>query len=178
MQSAANNDLSSGLRLKLVVAVIASLYFFWCAYDPYQWHLIDGVNLVIHEAGHLFFSPFGEFTMIAGGSLFQVIMPALFVGYFLYQRQLYSAALVLFWVGESVLNVSVYAGDAVALQLPLLGGEGSMHDWNYMLGSLNLLDSTTQVAGAIRLLGTIIIALASLGSFWFAKLKTIPADLV
>ncbi len=169
MQSAANNTLSSAVRLKLLVAAIASLYFFWCAYDPYQWHLIDGVNLVIHEAGHLIFSPFGEFMMIAGGSLFQVIMPALFVGYFLYQRQLYSAALVLFWVGESVLNVSVYAGDAVALQLPLLGGEGSMHDWNYLLSSLNLLDSTIQVAGAIRLLGTIIIALAAFGSFIFAK---------
>jgi hypothetical protein len=172
MQSATNNSLSSALRLKLLVAATASLYFFWCAYDPYQWHLIDGVNLVIHEAGHLFFRPFGEFMMIAGGSLFQVIMPALFVGYFLYKHQFYSAALVLFWVGESVLNVSVYAGDAVALQLQLLGGEGSMHDWNYMLSSLNLLDSTTQIAGAIRLLGTIIIALASFGSFMFAKRPT------
>ncbi|MFN2493443.1 MAG: hypothetical protein ABR501_11240 [Pyrinomonadaceae bacterium] len=66
---------------RLIVAVVASLYFFWGAYDPYQWHLIDGVNLLIHEAGHLFFRPLGEFMMIAGGSLFQVIMPALFVGY-------------------------------------------------------------------------------------------------
>ncbi len=72
-------------RAKLVIAIIASLHFFWCAYDPYQWHLIDGVNLVNHEAGHLIFSPFGEFLMIAGGSLFKVIMPALFVGYFWYQ---------------------------------------------------------------------------------------------
>ena len=56
-------------------------------------------------------------------------MPGLFVvGYFCYQQQFYSAAMVLFWVGESVLNVSVYAGDSVALQLPLLGGENSIHD--------------------------------------------------
>jgi hypothetical protein len=161
---------------KLVVAILASIYFFWCAYDPYQWHLIDGVNLVIHEAGHLVFSPFGEFMMIAGGSLFQVIMPALFVGYFVYQHQFYSAALVLFWVGESILNVSVYASDAVALQLPLLGGEGSTHDWNYMLSSLNLLGSTTQIAGAIRLLGTIVIALAAFGSFKFASRELTKAD--
>src|ERR1700704_5515947 len=153
--------------LKLTVAAFAVIYFFWCAYDPYQWHLIDGVNLVIHEAGHLIFAPFGEFMMIAGGSLFQVIMPALFVGYFSYHRKFYSAALVLFWVGESILNVSVYAGDSLALQLPLLGGESSIHDWNYMLSSLNLLSSTTQIAGAIRLLGTIAIALASLGAFKF-----------
>jgi len=156
-------------RPKLAVAVIASLYFLWCAYDPYQWHLIDGVNLVIHEAGHLIFSPLGEFMMIAGGSLFQVIVPALFVGYFWYHRKYYSAALVLFWVGESILNVSVYAGDSLALQLPLLGGQDSMHDWNYLLSSLNLLPATTQVAGAIRLLGTIIILLAVFGGIKFAR---------
>jgi hypothetical protein len=154
---------------KLVVAVIASLFFLWCAYDPYQWHLIDGVNLVIHEAGHLVFSPFGEFIMIAGGSLFQVIMPSLFFGYFLYHRKYYSAALVLFWVGESILNVSVYAGDSVALQLPLLGGQDSVHDWNYLLNSLNLLSATATITGVIRLLGTIVIALSALGSFIFAQ---------
>ncbi len=124
--------------LKLIVAVVASLYFFWCAYDPYQWHLIDGVNLLIHEAGHIIFSFLGEFMMIAGGSLFQIIMPALFAGYFAYQQNYYSAALVLFWVGESILNVSVYAGDSLALQLPLLGGPDTVHDWNYLLSSLRL----------------------------------------
>ena len=102
--------------------------------------------------------------MIAGGSLFQVIMPALFVGYFWYHGQYYSAALVLFWVGQSILNVSVYAGDSLALQLPLLGGQDSVHDWNYMLSSLNLLPATAKIAGAIRLLGTIVIALAAYGS--------------
>jgi hypothetical protein len=169
MQSLANNESAGMSKPKLAVAVIASLYFLWCAYDPSQWHLIDGVNLVIHEAGHLVFSPFGEFMMIAGGSLLQVIMPGLFVGYFIYKRQYYSAALVLFWVGESILNVSVYAGDSLALQLPLLGGQDSIHDWNYMLGVLGLLKSTAQIAGGIRLLGTLVIALAAVGSIMFAR---------
>ncbi len=156
-------------HLKLIVAAVASAYFFWCAYDPYQWHLIDGVNLVIHEAGHLIFRPLGEFMMLAGGSLFQVIMPALFVGYFVYHRKYYSAALVLFWVGESILNVSVYAGDALALQLSLLGGEDSVHDWNEMLTRLDLLQSTATIAGVIRSLGTLTIIAASVGAFVFAK---------
>jgi hypothetical protein len=155
--------------VKVGVAVIASLYFFWCAFDPSEWHLIDGVNLVIHEAGHLIFSPFGEFMMIAGGSLFQVIMPAIFVGYFCYRRQFYSASLVLFWVGESILNVSVYAADSVAQQLPLLGGQDSVHDWNYLLSSLNLLSWTRQIAAVIRLLATLLIATAALGSIWIAR---------
>ena len=169
MQSEANKDSAHWSWPKLAVAVVASVYFLWCAYDPYQWHLIDGVNLLIHEAGHLIFSPFGEFVMVAGGSLFQVIMPALFVGYFIYQRQYFSAALVLFWVGESILNVSVYAGDAQAMQLPLLGGEDSEHDWNYLLSTLNLLQVTAKVAGTIRALGTTTIVLAALGSIRFAR---------
>ena len=154
---------------KQIVAGIASAYFLWCAYDPTQWHLIDGVNLLIHEAGHIVFRPFGEFMMIAGGSLFQVIMPLLFVGYFAYDRKFYSAALVLFWVGESILNVSVYAADSLALQLPLLGGSDSMHDWNYLLSSLNLLPATAKVAGTIRVLGTLTIIGAAVGSSWFAR---------
>jgi len=154
---------------KQIVAGLASAYFLWCAYDPWQWHLIDGVNLVIHEAGHIVFYALGEFMMIAGGSLFQVLMPLLFVGYFAYQRQFYSAALVLFWVGESILNVSVYAADSLALQLPLLGGSDSMHDWNYLLSSLNMLPATAKVAGTIRVLGTLTIIGAGVAAFWFAR---------
>ena len=156
-------------RIRLVAAIIAIAYFLWCAYDPFQWHLIDGVNLLIHEAGHIGFRPFGEFMTIAGGSLFQIMIPALFVGYFLFQNKFYSAAMVLFWVGESLLNVSVYAGDSLALQLPLLGGEDSLHDWNYILSTLNLLPATSKIAGIIRLLGTILIILAGLGALAYAK---------
>lgn len=145
---------------KLVFACIAGLYFLWCAWKPYDWRLIDGANLLIHEAGHLFFRPLGEFMMIAGGSLFQVIMPAIFVGYFIRQKNFYSAAMVLFWVGESILNVSIYAGDSLALQLPLIGGEDSLHDWNYMLGQLGMLKSTAKIAGFIRFIGTVVIVCA------------------
>jgi hypothetical protein len=145
---------------KLIFACVAGLYFLWCAWNPYEWHLIDGANLLIHEAGHLFFRPLGEFMMIAGGSLFQVIMPAIFVGYFIRQKNYYSAAMVLFWVGESILNVSVYAGDSLALQLPLLGGQDSIHDWNYMLGQLGMLKSTPKIAGFIRFIGTVVIVFA------------------
>lgn len=107
--------------------------------------------------------------MIAGGSLLQILMPAIFVAYFCFQGQLYSAALVLFWVGESILNVSVYAGDSLALQLPLLGGSDTVHDWNYLLSSMGVLPYTAEIAGAIRLLGTLVIIAASAGAFVFAR---------
>lgn len=154
---------------KTVIAALAGLYFLWCAYDPARWHLIDGVNLVIHEAGHIIFMPFGGLLTVAGGSLFQVVVPAVFVAYFYRRGQIYSAALVLFWVGESLLNVSVYAGDALALELPLLGGEDSTHDWNYLLSSTGLLPSTHKIAAAIRIAGTFAIFAALFFSLKHAR---------
>src|SRR5204863_4292488 len=122
---------------------------------------LDIVDLPIHETGHLVFRPFGEFMMIAGGSLFQVIVPGVFVGYFIWQRSYYSAAIVLLWVGQSILNVWIYAADAVVMKLVLTSGftgsEGSFHDWNYLLTSIGLLSSTNTVAGIIRFAGTLVI---------------------
>ena len=155
---------------KLVFAIIASLYFFWIAFDPMQGSFLDLVDLPIHETGHLIFRLFGEFMMIAGGSLFQVILPAVFVGYFWWHFKEYSAAIVLFWVGQSILNVWVYANDAVVMQLVLTSGftgsEGSFHDWNYLLNTTGLLGSTPLVAGFIRLVGTgTIVAAAGLSIY-------------
>jgi hypothetical protein len=101
--------------------------------------------------------PFGEYLMIAGGSLLQVIMPALFVFYFYRNKKVYSAALVMLWVGESLLNVSVYAGDSIKMQLPLLGGQDSVHDWNYLLSRAGLLAATPKIEALIRLGGTLVI---------------------
>src|SRR5437764_10862112 len=100
---------------KLAFAGLFSIYFVWIAVDPMRGSFLDTVDLPIHETGHLLFRPFGQFLMVAGGSLFQVIMPAIFVGYFVWQRSFYSAAVVLFWVGQSILHVWVYAADAVVM---------------------------------------------------------------
>lgn len=158
-----------GDKLKLGVAAAAAAYFLWAAAHPDSWRLIDGVNLVIHEAGHLVFRPFGEFLSIAGGSLFQVIVPTVFAGYFYFNRKPYSCALVLFWAGESLLNVSVYAADSVAMQLPLLGGDNSIHDWNYMLDHLGLLRQTASIALFIRALGTVVIIFAAVRAIHAAR---------
>jgi hypothetical protein len=155
--------------IKLVVALLVAAYFGWCAFDPHRWHFIDGVDLLIHEAGHVIFMPFGEFVSVAGGSLFQLIVPAVFAAYFFRRGQFYSAALVLFWFGQSMLNVAVYAGDALALELPLIGGGDSIHDWNYLLDRLGMLKSTRMIAGLIQLCGTVIIVAAGLFAYKFCE---------
>lgn len=149
-----------GRNVRITIAILAGAYFLWAAMHPDHWRMIDGVNLITHEAGHLFFRPFGNFMMIAGGSLFQVIVPLTFAVYFYFNEKQFSCALVLFWLGESLLNVSVYAADSVLMQLPLLGGNDSIHDWNYMLNELGLLWHTGKIAFIIRALGTLAIIFA------------------
>jgi hypothetical protein len=157
---------------KLVFAVLLAVYFLWIAFDPMQGSFLDIVDLPIHETGHLLFRPFGEFMMVAGGSLFQVIMPAIFVGYFIWQKSYYSVAITLLWVGQSIINVYIYAADAVVMQLVLTSGftgsEGSFHDWNYLLTYLGLINSTKSVAGIIRLLGTFTIIAGGILSVYYS----------
>jgi hypothetical protein len=157
---------------KLIFALLLSTYFLWMAYDPMQGSFLDNVDLAIHEAGHLLFSPFGQFISVAGGSLLQIIFPAAFVGYFLWQEQRYSAAIVALWLGQSVLNVYVYAADAQVMQIVLLGGltgsEGSFHDWNYLLTETGLIRSTKTVASVIRLAGTLTIIIGSAAAVYYS----------
>lgn len=157
---------------KLIFASLLSVYFLWIAYDPMQGSFLDNVDLPIHETGHLLFRILGEFMMIAGGSLFQVIFPAIFVGYFAWHGKLYSSAIVLFWVGQSILNVWVYAADAVVMQIVLTSGftgtEGSFHDWNYLLTETGLIGSVKTISGIIRLIGTLAIITAGVSSIYYS----------
>lgn len=157
---------------KTVIAALFTIYFLWCAYNPETAIFMHLINTPIHEAGHIFFRLLGEFMGVAGGSLFQIIVPAVFFGYFVYYKKPFSASIVLFWVGENLLDVYVYANDAIVMQLPLLSGltgsEGGFHDWNYLLSETNLLDSAPLIAKILRFSGTVLIVAASVGAFIYA----------
>lgn len=104
----------------------------------YTW--IDNADLVIHEAGHIFFMFFGKFIHFAGGTLMQIILPSFIAWYFFRNRYRTGLQVSLLWLGQNFINISVYAADARARALPLLGGNKAGHDWHYMLGTLNLLE--------------------------------------
>ena len=93
-------------------------------------HLID---LVFHEAGHVIFGFFGRFIGVLGGSLNQVLVPAVGTAVFLARQQYASAAVTLFWTGQSLADVAVDVADGRAMALPLLA-DGLIHDWNFILG--------------------------------------------
>lgn len=124
--------------------------------DPGRGSLIAGVDLAIHETGHLLFGPFGEFIGFAGGTIFQLLMPAAFVVYFARRGDQHSASVALWWVGQNCGHIAVYAADARAQELPLVGG--GEHDWAYMLGELGRLSSDQGIARAFKAVGFLLIA--------------------
>jgi hypothetical protein len=118
--------------------------------------LLHGSLLIFHEAGHVLFMPFGEFMMMLGGSLFQLMVPAFFVGYFARRRDWYSAAVAGMYLAASLAGVAIYIADARAGQLPLLGGERSNHDWTFLLIELEMLDQDTTIGWYVMRVGWLV----------------------
>ncbi|MFL5560098.1 MAG: hypothetical protein ACJ79K_01360 [Gemmatimonadaceae bacterium] len=125
--------------------------------------LLDNVNLPIHETGHIVFSPFGELVTALGGTLFQLIVPVIFVGYFLRRRDQFAASVALWWVAENLWNISVYVADAQAQALPLVGG--GEHDWAFILAELDVLQQDARIAAMVRFAGTLLFVVAILWGY-------------
>jgi len=111
----------------------------WLIMNRGQYSWIDNADLVIHEAGHFFFTLFGKFIYTLGGSLMQILLPSLITWYFWRNSCRTGAQFGLLWLGQNLINISIYASDAQAQSLPLLGGNKVYHDWTYLLGTTNLL---------------------------------------
>jgi hypothetical protein len=117
------------------------------------------VDLVFHEAGHVIFGFFGSFIAALGGSLNQVLMPALCAFHFFRQKQVASASAAVFWTGENVIGVAVYVADGRDMKLPLLA-EGLTHDWNYLLSALSLRDAAEPLGRLVFVAGVTILTSA------------------
>lgn len=127
------------------------------------------INLPFHEAGHVFFRPFGQFITSLGGTLGQLLMPAICLGVLLVKtRDPFGASVCLWWFGENFLDIAPYIADARAGVLPLIGGNTGQsspygfHDWEYLLTETGLLHWDTTLASLSHLLGALIMILAAI----------------
>lgn len=151
---------------KAGITLLVGCYGLVCALNPRVYRFLDYVNLVFHEAGHPLFGLFGEFVGVLGGSLMQVLIPAVVAGHLFYHDQRWSGTLVLFWVGESLFNVSVYVKDARARALPLLGDDPSAHDWAFILGGLGLREWDQGIGNLVYTAGLLFLAASLLGGLY------------
>ena len=132
---------------KRVLLVVLSTYVVWLAVD-YEYHFIDGVNLLFHEAGHVFLGFFGQTIHFLGGTIGQLFFPVACAAHFIKDGKHFEAWLMGIWFAESLMNTARYLGDAVAQLLPLVGGH--IHDWNWLLGRWGLLHRCESIAAALH----------------------------
>ena len=152
------------------VAVLAYLTWNYAASNPLDGNngyqtFIDLPNLVFHEAGHVLFSPFGQFMTSLGGSLLQILIPLIFAAAFAYQYDnWFATAVCTWWAGQNFVDVAPYIADARKLQLVLLGGrtgaEVEGHDWEYVLAGLGWLHLDERLGRAAHVTGTLIMIAA------------------
>jgi hypothetical protein len=156
-----------GLRVALVVAL--ALWGFVLARLDFRdggigGSFLHGPLLLFHEAGHAVFSPFGEWMTIFGGTLAQLLLPALIFAAFLWQqRDPLGAAVGLWFLGVSLLDVASYMYDALDPQLTLLNGsvgEAGGHDWIYLFESLGLRAQAQRFGTWTHTLGALVMLLA------------------
>ena len=145
-------------RARLALTAILTAYGLFLLLHPQHYGFLDSLDLAIHESGHLVFGPFGEFVGFLGGTPMQLIIPSVFVAYFIRRRDRHAATVALWWIAQNLWNISVYIGDARAQELPLVGG--GEHDWTYLLDTLNLLEKDVSIGHAVHLLGVVLFVLS------------------
>ena len=173
-----------GRSVVFLIALIWGFNFISKNFDPVD-SFLHYPNLVFHEAGHIIFSFLGDFMGTLGGSLLQIIMPITVMIHFLRLKNRFGASMGLWWVGQSLIDVAPYIGDAKEQKLMLLGGvtgkdAPGYHDWNNILSRFNLLDQAklfgdiAYFVGALIILTALYWALNSLLQEW-KNLKSSPS---
>jgi len=158
-----------GRVLLFVVLLVTGLKFILTPADEYAgescfWHL---VNLPFHEAGHIFFRPFGRFITSLGGTLGQLLMPLICMLTFIIKtRDAFGASLAMWWLGENFMDIAPYINDARAGIMPLLGGNTGQtspygfHDWEFILTETGLIMHDHTIAGLSKTIGAAIMLLS------------------
>lgn len=134
--------------------------------------IYGGINLILHEAGHLVFMWSGnDVVTAAGGTLFNFVVPLAAAVAFRQRGDPFAASVCTWWAASVLVTAAPYVADARLMALPTVSvGPGpARHDWNFLLGEYGLLQRDREVATRFRMSG-LALMLASLG--WGAWIST------
>ncbi len=147
---------------KRIFLILLLPYVGWLAF-AYEYHFLDGVNLLFHEAGHLFLGFMGPTIHFLGGTIGQLFFPVACAVHFIQASKPYEAWVMGIWFAESLMYTARYLGDAQTMSLPLVGGH--IHDWNWLLSRWGGLSSCESIATTLHLVA-VVIAGACLLAAW------------
>lgn len=143
--------------VRIILSFLAAPYVVWLIFC-YQYHFIDGANLVFHEAGHMVLLGFGQTIHFLGGTIGQLTFPIVCCVGFIKQKQKFEAAVSALWLGENLLNIAWYMGDAQARKIPLVGG--GIHDWHWLLSKAGILSSCNILSWLVHITGSTILIIS------------------
>lgn len=161
----------SGLHI-VALAAWAGLLLYFHAQEEGWVPLLDSANLAFHEAGHPLFGMISESLMVYGGTLMQMLLPAVATFELWRQGQLVGAAACIIWFAENLFNIARYMADARAHELPLVGGLDPeyAHDWTEILNRWGLLQLDTTLAAGLRLIAFVLMV-AAVGGVLLRKIQ-------
>lgn len=142
-------------------------YIGFFAFSGDRWvPIVDGANLLFHEAGHPLVGLFSERAMVYGGTWGQLAFPVVAMVMFWRQRQTLSLGMASLWLAENGLNIGRYMADARVQELPLVGG--GEHDWTEILSRWQVLPYDTVLASLLRG-GCVLWMVMTLLVLWWAR---------
>jgi hypothetical protein len=159
----------STTRLTRIAGTLFLAWWGWANYKDPGESILHNIILPIHETGHIVFMAFGQYLYAAGGSLFQILFPGIFAGYFLWKGEKYAATIPLWFMGISAMDLVPYIKDAPYGEIELIGGE---HDWSYLLGETRWMHASRQIGdGVLHFGGLCVVAAVLLGLYWSGHTK-------
>ena len=131
--------------------------------------LLDNVHLPIHEGGHLLFGWLGATPGLWGGTILQLLVPALLAAAFVVRGDLPGTTFCAVAFFHSLTGVATYMSDALRRELPLVTvgapADEAEHDWVHIFSNLGVLPHAIQIGTATR----VIAWLGLLGTMaWFS----------
>lgn len=118
--------------------------------------LLDNVHLPIHEGGHLLFGWFGTTIGVWGGTILQLLVPALLVVAFVVRGDLLGTTFCSFAFFHSLTGVATYMIDALRRELPLVTvgapADEAEHDWVHIFSDLGVLPHAIQIGTVVRVI--------------------------
>jgi len=145
------------VRARQILFLAMLPYAGWLVF-AYEYHFLDGANLLFHEAGHVFFGIFGRTLHFLGGTLGQLVFPVATALHFERRGQRFDAAVCVLWLGESLMYAGAYVADAERRALPLVND--GIHDWWWLLGQAGLLPYAEGFGTAVHLLASAVVVAA------------------
>ena len=117
---------------------------------------LDNVHLPIHEGGHLLFGWFGPTVGLWGGTILQLLVPAILATAFAIRADLLGTTFCAMAFFHSLTGVATYMADALRRQLTLVTvgapADEAQHDWVHIFTDLRLLPHAIQIGNATCLI--------------------------